>query len=153
MNGHHRRESSAAPPVPARRGSTQKKLIEKLSQLQMSKPAFPQPPTSTSNKTLPLPSKEDISSPVLIPVEEKAKEAPSGEKDKYPTIPTRHDTPCDFFIVVGLEKGQTVQENQGNDQNRVHSTSSQDGHTGYYYDTTSIDLLLPEQREILQLIR
>ena len=66
-------------------------------------------------------------------------------------MPTRHDAPCDFFIVVGLENGKAVQarqEQDQQDQQRVRSTTSQDNVHQYHFDTTSMDLLLSEQREL-----
>ena len=72
-------------------------------------------------------------------------------KPSKPIVPTRHDTPADFFIVVGLENGRIIQERQEQEEKRVRATTSQGSlNPGYHFDTTSVDLLLPDsqQREL-----
>ena len=142
MKGHHRRNSSVAPPLPSRRKSVQRKLLERQKAFSSTRLID----TNTSS----LPTK--IYSPEPSPASSTHLPLPPPSISSVPpapSVPTRHDSPADFFIVVGLENGRRVQERQQQEQQRVRATTSQgSSNAGFHFDTTSVDLLLPEQREL-----
>jgi len=156
-NRHHRRTSSVAPPVPTRRNSL---LAKQKARLVNPKTSIDQAAVAS------LPRTADSTKPLLSPPPSE----PHKQKPKKPKVPTRNDTPADFFIVVGLETGQRTKTTKEQEQqasmnttmtdqssqdfqedppsSRVRPSDSQGSLSNNHHDTMSVDLLLPEQREL-----